>query len=175
MKTERKSREKKQKGGINVFGLNDLPKFVWSFCLVLPLVSFIHQLGHSVMAIIFGGKVDFTIGRGKTILKMGKFKIKSVYFLDSFCKYENLKNDSRISHAVVYAGGVLFNLLTIFIMNGLIMANILPEDIFCYQFVYFSVYYVIFSLLPIQYTETSASDGRAIYNVLRYGKTCDPD
>ncbi|MEH7035887.1 site-2 protease family protein, partial [Priestia megaterium] len=138
-----------------MFGLNDLPKFVWSFCLVLPLVSFVHQLGHSVMAIIFGGKVDFTIGRGKTILKMGKFKIKSVYFLDSFCKYENLKNDSRISHAVVYAGGVLFNVLTIFIINGLIMANILPEDIFCYQFVYFSVYYVIFSLLPIQYTETS--------------------
>ena len=117
MKTGRKSREKKQKGGIKVFGLNDLPKFVWSFCLVLPLVSFVHQLGHSVMAIIFGGKVDFTIGRGKTILKMGKFKIKSVYFLDSFCKYENLKNDSRISHAVVYAGGVLFNLLTIFIIS----------------------------------------------------------
>lgn len=84
------------------------------------------------MVIIFGGKVDFIIGWGKMIFKMGKFKIKLVYFLDLFCKYENFKNDSCIFYVVVYVGGVLFNLFIIFIINGLIMVNILFEDIFCY-------------------------------------------
>ncbi|TYR80761.1 hypothetical protein FZC66_10370 [Priestia megaterium] len=158
-----------------MFGMNDLPKFLWSFLLVLPLVTLVHQLGHSVFALLFGGKVDFTIGRGKTIFALGKLKIKSIYFLDSFCKYEKLRWDNRFTHALVYAGGSIFNLLSIFAINGLIMMNVLHTNIFWYQFVYFSVYYIVFSLLPIKYTEDSSSDGRAIYDVLRYGKTCDPD
>jgi hypothetical protein len=44
-----------------MFGWSDLPKLLFSFLIVIPLVSVIHQLGHSLMAIILGRKVDFTI------------------------------------------------------------------------------------------------------------------
>ncbi|MGN7229206.1 site-2 protease family protein, partial [Priestia megaterium] len=101
-----------------MFGFSDMPKFLFSFLLVLPLVSLVHQLGHSIMAIFFGGRVDFTIGKGKTIFKWKKIKIKSVYFLDSFCVYEKLKYDNRFTHACVYAGGAIANLASIFLING---------------------------------------------------------
>jgi hypothetical protein len=56
------------------------------------------------------------------------------------------------------------------------MLGVLSKNLFSYQFVYFSIYYIVFSLLPFEYSETSLSDGRAIYDALRYGKiTCNPD
>ncbi|MBG9472262.1 site-2 protease family protein [Priestia megaterium] len=159
-----------------MFGWSDMPKLLFSFLIVIPLVSVIHQLGHSLMAIILGGRVDFTIGQGKTIFKWKKIKIKSIYFLHSFCIYEKLKYDNRFTHACVYAGGTIANLASILLVYGLIMLGVLPKNLFSYQFVYFSVYYIVFSLLPFEYSEMSLSDGRAIYDALRYGKiTCNPD
>ncbi|MBA9042213.1 hypothetical protein HNP21_005346 [Bacillus aryabhattai] len=153
-----------------------MPKLLFSFLIVIPLVSVIHQLGHSLMAIILGGRVDFTIGQGKTIFKWKKIKIKSIYFLHSFCIYEKLKYDNRFTHACVYAGGTIANLASILLVYGLIMLGVLSKNLFSYQFVYFSIYYIVFSLLPFEYSETSLSDGRAIYDALRYGKiTCNPD
>ncbi|MCJ7988372.1 site-2 protease family protein [Priestia megaterium] len=159
-----------------MFGWSDMPKLLFSFLIVIPLVSVIHQLGHSLMAIILGGRIDFTIGQGRTIFRWKKIKIKSIYFLHSFCIYEKLKYDNRFTHACVYAGGTIANLASILLVYGLIMWGVLSKNLFSYQFVYFSIYYIVFSLLPFEYSETSLSDGRAIYDALRYGKiTCNPD
>ncbi|CAK8581797.1 MULTISPECIES: site-2 protease family protein [Priestia] len=159
-----------------MFGWSDMPKLLFSFLIVIPLVSVIHQLGHSLMAIILGGRIDFTIGQGRTIFRWKKIKIKSIYFLHSFCIYEKLKYDNRFTHACVYAGGTIANLASILFVYGLIMWGVLSKNLFSYQFVYFSIYYIVFSLLPFEYSETSLSDGRAIYDALRYGKiTCNPD
>ncbi|GAB1768599.1 hypothetical protein [Priestia megaterium] len=159
-----------------MFGWSDMPKLLFSFLIVIPLVSIIHQLGHSLMAIILGGSVDFTIGQGRTIFRWKKIKIKSIYFLHSFCIYEKLKYDNRFTHACVYAGGTIANLASILLVYGLIVLGVLSKNLFSYQFVYFSLYYIVFSLLPFEYSETSLSDGRAIYDALRYGKiTCNPD
>jgi len=159
-----------------MFGWSDMPKLLFSFLIVIPLVSVIQQLGHSLMAIILGGRIDFTIGQGRTIFRWKKIKIKSIYFLHSFCIYEKLKYDNRFTHACVYAGGTIANLASILLVYGLIMWGVLSKNLFSYQFVYFSIYYIVFSLLPFEYSETSLSDGRAIYDALRYGKiTCNPD
>lgn len=159
-----------------MFGWSDMPKLLFSFLIVIPLVSVIHQLGHSLMAIILGGRVDFTIGQGRTIFRWKKIKIKSIYFLHSFCIYEKLKYDNWFTHACVYAGGTIANVASILLVYGLIMLGVLSKNLFSYQFVYFSLYYIVFSLLPFEYSETSLSDGRAIYDALRYGKiTCNPD
>jgi len=159
-----------------VFGLDDIPRFLFSFLLIVPIVSIIHQSGHSFMALLFGGQVNFTIGKGKTIFKWKKIKLKSIYFLDSVCVYEKLKYDNRFSHACVYAGGSLANLASIFIVNSLIESSFFTANLFFYQFVYFSVYYTVFSLLPVRFSENSSSDGQAIFDVLRHGKaSCNPD
>ncbi|MCI3987191.1 hypothetical protein MMJ63_20645, partial [Bacillus vallismortis] len=71
---------------------------------------------------------------------------------------------------LVYAGGSLFILRSIFAVNLLIIHSVLKPNVFFYQFVYFSTYYVFFALLPVRYSEKMSSDGLAIYKVLRYGE-----
>lgn len=155
-----------------MFQLEDMISFFWAFFFVLPLVAFIHQLGHFVFVWMFGGKAIFILGRGNLLFKFGKFEVNQYYFLDSFCQYDSLKWDNRYTHALVYAAGSLFNLSSILIINLLIHNGFLQPHIFFYQFVYFSVYFVFFSLMPIKYSETHSSDGRSIYDVLKYGKSC---
>ncbi|QHL54049.1 hypothetical protein C7M23_01145 [Bacillus subtilis] len=161
--------------GNSMFGFNDMVKFLWSFLIVLPLVQIIHVSGHSFMAFIFGGKGSLDIGMGKTLLKIGPIRFRTIYFIDSFCRYGELKIDNRFSNALVYAGGCLFNLITIFAINLLIIHSVLKPNVFFYQFVYFSTYYVFFALLPVRYSEKKSSDGLAIYKVLRYGERYEID
>lgn len=125
-----------------MFGFDDMVKFLWSFLIVLPLVSIIHVAGHSFMAFVFGGKGSLDIGMGKKLFKIGPIQVRTIYFMDSFCRYGELKIDNRFSHALVYAGGCLFNLITIFAVNLLIIHSVLEPNVFFYQFVYFSTYYV---------------------------------
>lgn len=161
--------------GNSMFGFNDMVKFLWSFLIVLPLVQIIHVSGHSFMAFIFGGKGSLDIGMGKTLLKIVPIRFRTIYFIDSFCRYGELKIDNRFSNALVYAGGCLFNLITIFAINLLIIHSVLKPNVFFYQFVYFSTYYVFFALLPVRYSEKKSSDGLAIYKVLRYGERYEID
>lgn len=53
------------------------------------------------------------------------------------------------------------------------MKDVLEPNLFFYQFVYFSTYYVFFALLPVQYGDNKLSDGLAVYKVLRYGERCE--
>ncbi|MFN2744585.1 MULTISPECIES: hypothetical protein [Bacillus] len=153
-----------------MFGFRDIITFFWSFLLVFPAVSVLHALGHSFMVLIFGGKPDLEVGMGKKLIKIGVIQIRSIYFMDSFCNYSDLKYDNRYTHALIYAGGAIFNLASIFIVNSLIIHDILAESIFLYQFVYFSTYYLVFALIPVRYSENHLSDGMAIYQVLKYGE-----
>ncbi|MGD6818086.1 hypothetical protein [Metabacillus sp. 84] len=157
-----------------MFELKDVLTLLWSLCIVLPIASFVHQLGHTVMALVFGGKGTFTIGRGKTLFSFKNLTVKRLYFLDSFCQYEGLRYDNRATHALVYGGGALFNLLSILLVNFLIVQGVVEPHLFFYQFAYFSSYYVIFALLPVRYSDDHPSDGMAIYEVLRHGRKCDP-
>jgi hypothetical protein len=161
--------------GNSMFGFDDMVKFLWSFLIVLPLVSIIHVAGHSFMAFIFGGKGSLDIGMGKKLFRIGPIQVRTIYFMDSFCRYGELKIDNRFTHALVYAGGCLFNLITIFAVNLLIIHSVLKPNVFFYQFVYFSTYYVFFALLPVRYSENKSSDGLALYKVLRYGERYEID
>ncbi|WP_096187847.1 M50 family metallopeptidase [Evansella halocellulosilytica] len=152
-----------------MFTWSDIPTFIWAFAFILPLVMVIHETGHYLMARLFGGKIKFILGRGKVIFKIGDFEIRRVYFLDSWCQIDELQFSNRWSHALVYFGGSLFNLLTILILNSLISNGFLEPHIFFYQFVYFSLYFMFFALLPVEYGEGHPSDGKAIFDVLRYG------
>ncbi|TMW70632.1 hypothetical protein [Alteribacter natronophilus] len=157
-----------------MFGWSDIPSAIWAFFIILPLVALIHELGHYAFTRLFGGKIAFTLGRGKLLFKMGGFELRRVYFLDSFCQIKELKVSNRLSHALVYLGGPLFNLLTIIIVNSLIHAGFLPPHMVFYQFAYFSLYFMFFALLPVEYGEGHPSDGKALYDVLRYGTGRDP-
>ncbi|MEK3886238.1 hypothetical protein [Bacillus sp. FSL K6-3431] len=156
-----------------MFTFNDTITFVFAFFITLPIVALIHSLGHLFFASIFGGQIKLVLGRGKRIFSRGIFELRLLYFFDSKCHYRKLKINNKLSHCLVHAGGIIFNILAIVLVNTSIFIGLIPKHIFFYQFVYFSVYYIFFALLPIQYGENHYSDGKAIISIIRTGKPPD--
>jgi hypothetical protein len=157
-----------------MFTLSDMWTFFLAFFLTLPLVTLIHEAGHVLAARAFGAKINFTLGAGKTLFKIGPLEVKRLYFMDGWCQYESLKYDKLWVHIFIYISGSLSNLAVILVINFLIYQGTLPVHIFFYQFVYFSVYFIFFSLFPFKTGEGQPSDGLAIYEVIKYGKKADP-
>ncbi len=161
-----------QKGEVLfMFGFNDLWKFFFSFFLILPVVTLIHEMGHYFFTRIFGGRMEINIGTGKPLMKVGPFRLNRIYFWDGWCEYESLRVENRLTNILVYAGGSIFNLMGILLVNALIYAGVFEASIFTYQFAYFSFYFVFFSLFPIDHPNGYPSDGKAILNVLREGES----
>ncbi|WNB92393.1 site-2 protease family protein [Bacillus sp. NEB1478] len=151
-----------------MFGFDDVVKFIFSFFLVLPIVTFIHEAGHLVFGKITGGKVRIHIGIGNRFLKIGAFNIRKVYFWDGWCEYENLKNHKKRHLVLVYLGGPLFTVLSMFLLNVVVQTGYLEAGIFTYQFEYFSFYFMFFSLIPIE-NNGYPTDGKAAWDVIRKG------
>lgn len=152
-----------------MFTWNDMVTFVWAFFLTLPVVAFIHSAGHMFFAKLFGGKVKVVLGQGRLLFSLGIFKMRMLYFVDCYSFYDDLKVSSRITRTLVHAGGVIFNLLSIILVNSAISAGYLPKHMFFYQFVYFSLYYIFFDLLPLEYGEGQYSDGKMIWKIWKEG------
>ncbi|MBS8263153.1 hypothetical protein DYI25_01730 [Mesobacillus boroniphilus] len=153
-----------------MFGFSDFLGFLLALLFIYPVVSLVHEMGHSFFAWMFGGKFSFSLGRGKNIFKKGPFSLNSMYFLDAFCEYEQLKWNNRLTHFLVHAGGVIFNLGSVLLLNLLISQGVLEPHIIFVRFSYFSVWLATFSLVPVDYGNGNYSDGLSIYHVLRYRK-----
>ncbi|MGM7723682.1 site-2 protease family protein [Metabacillus sp. Hm71] len=151
-----------------MFGFEDMWTFFLSLFLVFPLVTIIHQIGHLFFAKLFGCHVDIHIGTGNMLCKIGPFYIRKLYFFDGWCKYKALhqKKNGKAKRIFVYLGGSIFNIAAIILVNGLILQEILHPNIVLYQFVYFSVYYVFFSLFPTDLSNGCPSDGKAVINIV---------
>ncbi len=157
-----------------MFTLNDIPMFLVNFFVILPIVTLVHEAGHVLVARLFGGKVKFCIGTGRTLFHIGPLEIRRKYFMEGWCQYEELKYNKTWAHIAIYLSGSLFNLIVILIINYLITSNTIPVTLFFYQFTYFSIYFIFFSLMPFRNDDGRPSDGMAVFDVLRYGKSVDP-
>ncbi len=159
-----------------MFGFEDMWKFFFSLFLVLPLVTIIHQSGHLFFAKLLGCSVNIHIGTGKPLCKIGSFYIRKFYFFDGWCEYKALhqKKNSKMKKVLIFLGGSIFNLTTIILVNSLILQEFLNPNIYFYQFVYFSVYYVFFSLFPTEYVNGCPSDGKAVLNII-FNKPLEKD
>ena len=145
-----------------MFDFADVTKFIFSFFLIMPIVTFIHLSGHLFCAAIFGGTgKKLTLGCGNKLFSIFKMDIKKYYFWNGHCEFDKLQADHPFKSVMVYLGGALFNLVSIFIINGLIFLDVLNNSIFWYQFIYFSFYIMFFSLFPMYFTDGSPSDGQA--------------
>lgn len=159
-----------REGRMTMFSLSDLDKFAWAFFVILPIVSFIHAVGHHFFVWLFGGKGDLIVGKGKEIFCIGPIHIRLFYFIDAACHYKGIEKKKRWQRILIHGGGSLFNLLTVLVINFLIIQDILPRSSFFYQFAYFSFYYIFFALLPFDYGENAPSDGQAILLAWKKGR-----
>lgn len=151
-----------------MFGASDVLKFLISFFLILPIVTFVHLAGHIFFVTIFGGtKRRIVIGSGTKLFSFWNIEIRKYYFWNGACEFETLKYDNQFTNSLIYLGGSLFNLASIFIVNFLIRQQILEVSVFWYQFIYFSFYILFFSLFPMYFADGSPSDGKAVILALK--------
>ena len=146
----------------------DIPKLFIAFFIILPVVSLVHEIGHLFIAKILGAKqVKIIIGSGKILFNARFFEIRKYYFYYGYCYFENIEDKSRWRNLLIYSGGIIANILSSFVLIYLVSNQIIVETIFTYQFLYFSLYYVFFALLPMSYPDGNYSDGKIIYYLLK--------
>lgn len=151
-----------------MFGINDIPKFLLAFFLVLPVISILHEAGHVFFAWLMGAKnIRVIVGSGKPVYKKGILEIRQYYFWYGFCAYENIEHKERVANILIFSGGALFNLLSIIAVILLVENKVLEEGMLTYQFTYFSMYYVFFALLPMLYPGGNFSDGKMILELIK--------
>ncbi|MBD1379526.1 zinc metalloprotease [Metabacillus arenae] len=154
-----------------MFGLFDFISLILSVFIILPIVSIIHETGHLFFAYLFKAKNHkLEIGCGKPLFEVGRIRIRRFYFWYSWCQFEQLKRNSRIHYILVYAGPMIFNIVAAFLVNGLVYLKVLEESKFWNQFIYYSIFFVIFDILPMRYPDGQPSNGLVIYEMIRYGK-----
>lgn len=151
-----------------MFGLQDIPKFVLAFFLVLPVISFLHEAGHVFFAWLMGGRnIKVTVGTGDVLFQLGILEVRQYYFWYGLCTFDNLKRNLRFSNILIFSGGVLFNAIAAIAVMYLVEKGIVEAGMVTYQFAYFSMYYIFFALLPMPYPDGSYSDGKVILDLIR--------
>ncbi|QMU27862.1 site-2 protease family protein [Adhaeribacter radiodurans] len=151
-----------------MFGWQDIPKFVLAFFLVLPVISFLHEVGHVFFAWLMGGKnIKLTVGSGDVLFRLGLLEVRKYYFWYGHCSFDSLIRNQRLANIFIFSGGVLFNALTAVLVMYLVQAGTVEAGMLTYQFTYFSMYYIFFAVLPMPYPDGSYSDGKVILDLIR--------
>ncbi|MCK1994200.1 hypothetical protein [Peribacillus muralis] len=151
-----------------MFGLYDIMKFLFSFFLIMPIVTLIHLSGHAFFVTIFGGaEKKIVIGCGNKLFSLWNMEIRKYYFWNGACEFKGLKHDNRVTNMLIYLGGAIFNLVSMLAIYSLVFQKILESSVIWYQFIYFSFYIMFFSLFPMYFPDGSPSDGKAAHLALR--------
>lgn len=151
-----------------MFGIEDIPKFILAFFVLLPIISTVHETGHVFFAWLMGAKnIKITIGTGKPVFHWGIVEVREYYFWYGICTFDNVKRQKKLANILIFSGGALFNLLGAVAVILLVEKEILEEGLFTYQFTYFSLYYIFFALIPIPFPDGSYSDGKIILDLIR--------
>jgi hypothetical protein len=153
---------------IIMFGFADIIKFLISFFVILPIVTLIHLSGHIFFVRLFGGsEKKIIIGCGPIVFSFWNIEVRKYYFWNGACEFKTLRHDNRVTNTLIYLGGSLFNLVSIFLIHALISQGILDKSVFWSQFAYFSFYILFFSLFPMYFSDGSPSDGKAAVLTLK--------
>lgn len=151
-----------------MFGVNDIPKFILAFFLIMPVISILHEGGHVFFAWLMGGKnIKVSIGTGKPVFQWGMVEVRKYYFWYGLCTFENVEKKHNLANILIFLGGSLFNLLGTIVVMALVQNNYLEAGIATYQFTYFSLYYIFFALFPMPYPDGNYSDGKIVLDLLR--------
>lgn len=161
-------------GDGTLFGLADFFRLALSVFIILPVVSLTRELGYLIAGKIFGvKKTTITIGSGPIMWKFGMFEIRRYYFMYSWCHYDTLARDTKVAHAIIYASPILSNLVIALGINALLANDLLEYETFWNQFVFYAFYFMVFDAIPMYYPDGQPSNGRVIYDLIRYGKLSD--
>lgn len=142
----------------------DLIGYAIGLFIFSPLNIFIHELGHAFFIKIFGGKLKkIYIGTGEPLFDIGKIVVNKYFFLFGLADYDSssLSINNRLSSFFIAIGGVLFNLITLFIVI-LAFNSYDPGNFLKGYYIGFTCMLIISAIVPITYPDGSYSDGKHI-------------
>lgn len=139
--------------------------------LLVPICTFIHELGHALFVKLIGGKViQVEIGAGPVLFQIGSVAFKKMFFAGGYCSFEwpNDKTVSKFEKFLVFFGGVAMNALFIVILYFLRVHFHIKSDIIGHlNFINF--FMIILCLVPfklsIQNNRQIISDGKRIFEL----------
>lgn len=159
---------------LGMFGVTDFLKLAISVFIILPVVSLIREMGYFITGKIFGAKEpSITVGSGPYFFKFWIFEVRRFYFMYSWCHYESLKRDSRFAHIIIYSSPIISNLIVALVINSLLADGVLENETFWNQYVFYAFYFLLFDAIPMYYPDGQPSNGRVVYDLIRYGKKSD--
>ncbi len=136
--------------------------------IIATLSTLVHELGHSFFVKIFGGKLlKIELGFGRKIACFSIFQIRLIFFLNGLYTYKDLKINNKISRCFIHIGGVLFNLF-LSIICIFLLQNIRCFSLYLNILLSINLSMFFLNLLPITIGNLN-SDGKQLYNTIRYG------
>ncbi|WP_432353025.1 hypothetical protein [Sporosarcina sp. A2] len=158
-----------------MFGISDFISLVISVFIILPIVVFIRELGYLPVTFLLGVKNPrLTIGSGPRVYQFGVFDIRKYYHTYSWFSFDRIKRTSNFSYILLYSSPILTNLIVTLSLNTLIANGYLEDQVrFWNRFMFYSVFYLLFDVIPMIMTNGKPNNGMIIYELLRYGKRVD--
>ncbi|VDG97741.1 Uncharacterised protein [Lysinibacillus sphaericus] len=146
--------------------------YVVALFIFQPLNVFIHENGHAFFVKIFGGQVfKIEIGIGDPLFNIGSLQVNKQFFMFGICRCEYNSPDptllnEKIKLSLIALGGIIFNLLTIFI---LIVVKIYTSHHHFLDGYFFSFtgILILSALIPVTYFTGYKSDGLGLVNTWR--------
>ncbi|MCM3757308.1 hypothetical protein M3197_07370 [Sporosarcina aquimarina] len=146
--------------------------YVIALFIFQPLNVFIHEIGHAFFVKIFGGNVfKIEVGVGEPLIRIGSIQINKQFFMFGICRCEYNPTDpsllnEKVKLSFIALGGVIFNLMTIFILIALKL-NTTHHHFLDSYFFGFTGFLILSAIIPLTYFTGLKSDGWILVNIWR--------
>ncbi|UJL46021.1 hypothetical protein KFZ58_16905 [Virgibacillus sp. NKC19-16] len=142
--------------------------------IILPITAVIREGGYYFAATLLGAKnKKLTVGSGPVLFTLPTIEVRRYFFMYSWMKYDELHPSNRFWHGIIYISPILGPLLLGAFINTLLAQDILPSNMFWDTFMYYIFYYIFFDLIPVYLPDGQPTNGRAIFDLIRYGERTD--
>lgn len=137
-----------------------------------PLSVLIHESGHAFFIKLFGGKVHkLEIGIGDPLFSIGLVQVNKQFFIMGLCRGDsNVNQNEKIKLSLIALGGVIFNLISIFLLI-LIKVNTKHHHFLDGYFFGFTSILILSALVPVTYFTGYKSDGRVLIDIWKKRKS----
>lgn len=146
--------------------------YVIALFIFQPLNVFIHEIGHAFFVKIFGGNVfKIEVGIGEPLIRIGSVQVNKQFFMFGICRCEYTPTDpsllfEKVKLSFIALGGVIFNLMTIFILIA-VKLNTTHNHFLDGYFFGFTGFLILSAIIPLTYFTGSKSDGLVLVNIWR--------
>ncbi|WP_176463598.1 hypothetical protein [Shouchella lehensis] len=157
-----------------MFTFIDLAQLIMSAIIILPIVTVIRESGYYLTAVLLGASnKKLVVGSGPKLFSLKTIEVRRYFFMYSWMEYEELNPRNRFWHGFIYASPILSSTIVGVIVNALLAAQLIPDNMFWSTFMFYVFYFVFFDLIPVYLPDGQPTNGRAIFDLIWHGQRSD--